>query len=41
MKFCRASNAAIKNVKIARKKTIFFYYNIFNKKIFFQKSKDF
>ena len=38
MKFCCASNAAIKNVKIARKKINFFPKNIFNKiAIFFKK----
>ena len=31
MKFCYASNAAIKNIKIARKKINFFFQNIFNK----------
>ena len=31
MKFCCASNAATKNIKIARKKINFFFQNIFNK----------
>ena len=37
MKFRRASNAAIKNVKIARKKIIFCFQNIFNKITIFLK----
>ena len=37
MKFCCASNAAIKNVKIARKKNQLFSKNIFNKIVIFQK----
>ena len=38
MKFRCASNAAIKNVKIARKKNQLFFQNIFNKiAIFFKK----
>ena len=38
MKFHCASNAAIKNVKIARKKNHSFFQNIFNKiAIFFKK----
>ena len=36
MKFCCASNAAIKNVKIARKKNQLFSKNIFNKIAIFQ-----
>ena len=38
MKFRCASNAAIKNVKIARKKSTFFQ-NIFNKILNFRKHK--
>ena len=37
MKFCCTSNGAIKNLKIARKKTIFF----FNKIVIFPKITDF
>ena len=40
IKFCCASNAAIKNVKIARKKNHLFFQNIFNK-IAILKKKDF
>ena len=39
MKFCCASNAAIKNVKIARKKSNFFQ-NIFNKIAIFLENTD-
>ena len=41
MKFCCASNAAIKNVKIARKKNQIFFQNIFNKIAIFLKNTDF
>ena len=37
MKFCCASNAGIKNVKIARKKIQLFSKNIFNKIVIFKK----
>ena len=42
MKFCCASNAAIKKVKIARKKNQIFPQNIFNKiAIFLKKNANF
>ena len=41
LKFCCASIAAIKNVKIARKKINFFSKNIFYKISIFLKSTDF
>ena len=41
MKFCCASNAAIKNVKIARKKNQLFSQNIFNKIAILKKNTDF
>ena len=40
MKFCCASNAAIKNVKMARKNQLFIQ-NIFNKIAIFPKSTEF
>ena len=39
--FCCASNAAFKNVKIARKKNQLFSQNIFNKISIFQITTDF
>ena len=36
MKFCCASNAAFKNVEIARKKINFFPKKVFKKSLFFQ-----
>ena len=39
MKFCCASNAATKNVKIARKKLL--SKNVFNKIAIFEKNTDF
>ena len=41
MKFCCASNGAIKNLKIARKKNQLFYNFVFNKIIIFPKITDF
>ena len=41
MKFRCASNAAIKNVKIARKKNQLFFQNIFNEIAIFKKNTDF
>ena len=41
MKFCCASNAAIKNVKIARKKIKLFSQNIFNKIAILKKNTKF
>ena len=41
MKFRCASNAAIKNVKIARKKINYFFQNIFNIIAIFKKNTDF
>ena len=41
MKFCCASNAAIKNVKIARKKINFFPKIFSTKSPFFKKNTDF
>ena len=41
MKLWYASNAAIKNVKIARRKNQFFFQNTFNKIPFLPKSTDF
>ena len=41
MKFRCASNAAIKNVKIARKKNQLFFQNIFNKIAIFKKIQNF
>ena len=40
MKFCCASNAAIKNVKIAKKKNQLFSKIIFNKIAIFKKNTD-
>ena len=40
MKFRCASNAAIKNVKIARKKIHLFFQNIFNKIAIFKKNTE-
>ena len=41
MKFCCASNGAIKNLKIARKKNQLFYHIFFNKINIFPKITDF
>ena len=41
MKFCCASNAAIKNVKIARKKSTFFPKYFQQNRHFFKKNTDF
>ena len=41
MKFCCASNVAIKNLKIARKKSTFFQIFFFNKIVIFPKITDF
>ena len=41
MKFCCASNGAIKNLKLARKKINFFTIFFFNKIVIFPKITDF